>query len=86
MIKMRVNKNKESMCFNCNTKWGNTPEMYDLNIGYEKQRILPLCQKCIREIFTKTLKADVNYCGKLKSKEDMQRIRNYESKRMEDLK
>ena len=77
MIKMRVNRDKESICFNCCTTWKNTPEMYDLAIGKENHIILPLCQKCIRELFTKTLKADVKYNAKLKSDEDSKRIMNF---------
>lgn len=77
MIKMRINKNKESICFNCHCIWKNTPEMYDLSIGFDKQRILPLCQNCLNEIFKKSLKASCNYNARIKSKEDMQRIMNY---------
>lgn len=75
-IRMRVNNNKDSHCFNCNTTWINTPVMYDLSIGYEhKQKILPVCKKCIDELFTKTLKASTMWDAKVKTKEDQERIR-----------
>ena len=75
-IRMRINNNKDSHCFNCNTTWINTPVMYDLSIGYEhKQKILPVCKKCIDELFTKTLKASTMWDAKVKTKEDQERIR-----------
>ena len=73
-IKMRVNQDKESVCFNCGVEWKSTPEMYDLKIGYTKERTLPLCKKCIDTLFVKTLKAGVKYDQKIKSKEDQARI------------
>lgn len=74
-IRMRVNNNKDSHCFNCNTTWINTPVMYDLSIGFEhKQKILPVCKKCIDELFTKTLKASTMWDAKVKTKEDQERI------------
>ena len=74
-IKMRVNREQESVCFNCGTKWKNTSEMYDLCIGYKKERILPLCRKCVDELFHKTLKASCKYNARVKSQEDQIRIR-----------
>lgn len=73
-IKMRINNDRESHCFNCNALWKNTSEMYDLRIGYNKIRTLPLCKKCVDALCTKTLKASVIYNAKLKSKEDQKRI------------
>ena len=74
-IKMRINNDKESRCFNCRTEWRNTGEMYDFAIGYkEKQKIIPLCRNCVEEIFNKTLKASTKFNAKVKSKEDMKRI------------
>lgn len=75
-IRMRVNNNKDSHCFNCNTIWANTPIMYDLSIGYEhKQKILPVCKRCVDELFTKTLRASTMWDAKVKTKEDQERIR-----------
>ena len=74
-IKMRVNHEQSSNCFNCGTSWKNTPEMYDLCIGYQRERILPLCKKCVDELFQKTLKAGCKYNARIKSQEDQTRIK-----------
>lgn len=71
---MRVNQDRGSKCFNCGVEWKNTPEMYDLKIGYVKERTLPLCKNCIDTLFHKTLKASNIYNAKLKTKEDQARI------------
>lgn len=73
-IKMRVNQDRGSKCFNCGCEWKNTPEMYDLKIGYTKERTLPLCKNCIDVLFQKTLRASNIYNAKLKTKEDQARI------------
>lgn len=74
-IKMRLNNDKESCCFNCNASWKNTGVMYDIRIGYSKVRTLTLCRKCIETLNSKMLKAITIYNGKIKSQEDMTRIR-----------
>lgn len=83
-IKMRVNKEKESECFVCKTIWQNTQEMYDLRFEskLDETRTLTLCKTCVDELFTKTLRASCLYNGRVKSKEDMERIRRAESKFM----
>lgn len=82
-IRMRVNKDKESRCKLCNTPYLYTPELYDLQLANEnKSVIFTLCKECVDELFNKTLKASCNYNAKLKTKEDMRRIRLYESKRV----
>ena len=83
-IKMRVNKEKESECFICKTVWQNTHEMYDLRFEskLEEIRTLTLCKTCVDELFNKTLRASCLYNGRIKSKEDMERIRRAESKFM----
>lgn len=83
-IKMRVNKDKESKCFVCKTIWQNTQEMYDLRFEskLDETRTLTLCKTCVDELFNKTLKANCLYNGRVKSKEDMERIRRAESKLM----
>lgn len=75
-IKMRVNNDRESVCFNCGREWKDVREMYDLKIGYKKERTLPLCQKCIEEMEMKFLKASCMYNAKLKDKIAMKRIQN----------
>lgn len=77
-IKMRVNANKSSSCTNCGTVWKNTKEMYDLMLC---GKMFTLCYDCVGELFHKTLSADCKYNGKIKSKEDMQRIHNYEERK-----
>lgn len=72
-IKMRVNNNKESKCSICNIEYKNTAEMYDLKFN---KNTFTLCRKCNEVLFQKTLRASVLYNGKIKSKEDMKRIRN----------
>ena len=73
MVKMKVNKNKNSRCDECNTLYKNTPEMYDLLLCGE---IFTLCKDCVDVLFQKTLKASCMYNGKIKQKEDMQRLMN----------
>ena len=76
MIKMRVNKDKESKCDDCGVVWSHTPEMYDLNIC---DTTFTLCSKCVETLFQKTLRASVKYNGRMKTKEDMERAKNSRS-------
>lgn len=80
MIKMRVNNQKDSVCEECRTPYKNTPEMYDLMICSTKYT---LCKRCVDTLFQKTLKASCMYNGKLKSAEDMKRIRRDKALREE---
>lgn len=75
-LKMRVNNDKESVCSNCGREWKNVREMYDIRIGYKKERTLPLCLKCIETMEIKFLKASCLYNAKLKTKIDQRRIQN----------
>ena len=84
-VRMRVNKDKESKCKLCNTPYMYTPEMYDLQLANDesgKSVVFNLCKKCTDEIFHKTLKASCNYNAKVKTKEDMQRVRLTNNKEM----
>lgn len=72
MIKMRVNNQTSSVCGDCKTPYKNTPEMYDLMISDVK---FTLCKNCVDTLFQKTLKASCLYNGRLKSSEDVKRIR-----------
>lgn len=74
MIKMRVNRKADSVCQECGCKWQNTPEMYDLAICDD---IYTLCKDCIDDVFRKTLRMTCMYNSKVKSKDDMQRVKNY---------
>ena len=71
-IKMKVNQNKQSTCLNCMVKYNDTEEMYDMMIATV---YITLCKKCVDELFHKTLKASCKYNEKLKTKEDLIRIK-----------
>lgn len=71
---MRVNQKEFSKCQECGIRWKNTKEMYDIQICNEK---FTLCFDCIDTIFHKALKANCMYNQKIKSQDDMVRIRNY---------
>lgn len=72
-IKMRVETNKNAICCECKTKYANTKEMYEV---YIVDTSFVLCAKCLDVIFSKCLKAQCNYNGRVKSQEDMKRIEN----------
>jgi hypothetical protein len=71
-IKMRVNNNIESICKNCGCEFKNTAEMYDLQIVETK---FVLCKFCIETLFQKTLKASCIYNAKVKTQDDLLRLR-----------
>ena len=71
---MRVNQKELSKCQECGIRWKNTKEMYDIQICDSK---FTLCFDCIDKIFHKVLKADCMYNSKVKSQEDLERVRNY---------
>ena len=81
-IKMRVNNNKESACDFCNEKWKNVPEMYDMML---LDNIYTICKHCTSEIFAKILKADCLYDSKLKSSEDLARVRRSDERRNKNM-
>ena len=69
-IKMRVNNAKDSECNECGCPYNSTGEMYDLVLcGVQ----FTLCKECIDTLFTKTLRANCMYNGKLKRPEDLKR-------------
>lgn len=72
MPKMRVTKERESACCECGREWKNVSEMYDLKIG---DNISTICRKCSNVLFQKLLKAACAYDGRVKTNEDMARIR-----------
>ena len=74
-IKMRVNMNNQSVCDECGKKYMNTKEMYDLRLCGE---LHTLCYDCVDTLFHKTLSAQCKYNNKLKSSEDLERIRRCE--------
>lgn len=64
-IKIRVNTKQKDICAGCGkSSKDEKKEFYDMMIGND---LIHLCFDCIEMMFRKTLKAQVNYQGKLKS-------------------
>lgn len=64
-IKIRVNNKQNDVCTGCGkSSKDEKKEFYDMMIGNELNH---LCFDCMEMMFRKTLKAQVNYQGKLKS-------------------
>lgn len=64
-IKIRVNNKQNDVCSACGKDSKNEEkEFYDMRIGND---LIHLCFDCMEMMFRKTLKAQVNYQGKLKS-------------------
>ena len=64
-IKIRVNTKQKDICTCCGkSSKDEKKEFYDMMIGND---IIHLCFDCIEMMFRKTLKAQVNYQGKLKN-------------------
>ena len=82
MIKMRINKKKESKCDECNTQYIDTLEMYDIMLV---DSLHTICYDCANELFHKLLKADCLYNGKLKDKEDQVRRNRYYAIKNKDI-
>ena len=78
---MRVNEKKNSCCEECGVSFKNTKEMYDIMIVDTK---FTLCFNCIEKVFQKTLHASVSYNNRIKSQEDMERIRRSQKLGIED--
>lgn len=69
-IRMRVNKEVDSVCKVCGTPRKKCLEMFDIQFIKGKAQIT-ICDLCNDDLFRKTLKATVGVQSKLKSKEDM---------------
>ena len=64
-IKIRVNTKQKDICTGCGkSSKDEKKEFYDMMIG---NNLIHLCFDCIEMMFNKTLKATVQYQGKLKS-------------------
>ena len=64
-IKIRVNTKQKDICTVCGkSSKDEKKEFYDMMIGND---LIHLCFDCIEMMFRKTLKAQVNYQGKLKN-------------------
>lgn len=59
MINMRVSKDRDCPCNSCGKNAEESVEMFDMKVQIPKQNaiILHFCDKCISEMFDKTLKA-----------------------------
>ena len=71
-IRMRVNRDRESHCCECLKVWNDVSEMYDIQAG---GNAFIMCRKCMETLSGKLLRASCLYNGRLKTKEDMERIR-----------
>ena len=64
-IKIRVNNKQNDICTGCGkSSEKEKKEFYDMMIGND---LIHLCFDCMEMMFKKTLKAQVNYNGKLKN-------------------
>ena len=71
-IKMRNNKEADSVCCNCGDARKHTLEMFDLCIG---TTIVTICDVCNEQILRKTLSAEVNKNARVKTPQNMQVLR-----------
>lgn len=76
MIKMRVAKDKRVTCNACGNDIKKSVEIFDVCLQVPKQNpmILHLCDKCISEMFDKTLKARCLVDGMVKSPQQIRVI------------
>ena len=72
MIKMRIVNDRETHCSECGIRWQNTKEMYQIMLFGQTNYI---CYECVDKLFHKTLSAQCKYNEKVKSKEDLERIK-----------
>lgn len=73
MINMRVSKDRYATCNSCGKDIQESVEMFDVRIQIPKQNalILCLCDKCISELFDKSLKARCLVDGMVKSQKQI---------------
>lgn len=71
-IKMRNNKDPNSVCCSCGDVRKDTLEMFDLLIG---TTLVTICDVCNEQILSKTLKGEVNKNGRVKTPQDMRVMR-----------
>ena len=71
-IKMRNNKDSNSICCECGHPRKEVLDMFDLCIG---GNVFTFCDECNEQIFYKTLKADCAKNARVKTPEDMRIIR-----------
>ena len=73
MINMRVSKDRDVPCNSCGKNAEESVEMFDMRIQIPKQNalILHFCDRCISEMFDKTLKARCVVDSMVKSSKQM---------------
>lgn len=73
MINMRVSKDRDCPCNSCGKNAEESVEMFDVRIQIPKQSslIICLCDRCISEMFDKTLKARCIVDSMVKSSKQM---------------
>ena len=78
-IRMRVNKNPDSVCDICHSSRKSVLDMFDLCLN---NHITTLCDLCNDSLFSKTLKANCYVNSRLKDKHDIKviQIRNKSSR------
>ena len=67
-IKMRNNKDIDSICCECGHDRKNVLDMFDLCIG---GNVFTICDECNEQIFYKTLKAECAKNARVKDQHDM---------------
>lgn len=75
-IKMRISKSKYDVCSACGNGKDKSVEMFDVLLAPAKtgSTIFRLCDKCISEMFDKTLKARCMIDGMIKTPQQMRVI------------
>lgn len=71
-IKMRYNRDRESVCCGCSEKGDEVLEMYDICVG---KTIFTICDVCNEALNMKSLKAIVELNGRVKQQRDMAILR-----------
>ena len=73
MINMRVSKDRYAICNSCGKDIQESIEMFDIRIQIPKRNalIICLCDKCISEMFDKTLKVRCLVDSMVKSSKQM---------------
>ena len=84
-VKMRVSKDRKVDCNCCGNNAEDSVEMFDMLLKSKKeQTIIHVCDRCITDIFDKTLKARCLVDGMVKSPKQIRIINN--RKRLESKK
>ena len=77
-IKMRHNKNANSVCCECGEKQDKVLEMLDVCVG---ENIFTICDKCNEQLLSKCLSAECQKNARVKSQQDMEIIKKRANKR-----